>query len=513
MKESMAVLPYKEEKEFNNNMDIIKYIKKNRILIIIILVAFFLRIYKVGEYFMFEHDQDLASWFVKDVLVNKHLRLIGQETSTQGVFIGPLYYYLLVPFYYLFNMHPLSGVIFITILSLFSLLSVYFVFTKMFNRSVGLITTLIYAVSYYTIYNDRQVVPTTPVITWSVWYLFGINLLLKGKQKQGFIVLGILLALIWHLNFSLILLAPLIPISLYVSRKKIDVTTLVTGLVIIFITSLPLIAFEFRHNFNQVKGILSSLTSDQHDIISGFPKFQRVIYLTSKNAYGLLMGNIKYVDYIYVLVALVLCLRLLIIKKVISKKLGLIFIFWLVIYITFFTFYSKIVSEYYLNGMMVVWIAVFALGTSHLLSLHKYRILGIVALLIFTIANLYKFFTVPFNKTSYPYRRAIVAEIKKDSLIHGYPCVAVSYITKPGYDLGYRYLFYVEDMHVNKPDSLAPVYTIVYPLNDKLFPVDKTFGAIGLIYPEYSRYTDKGVEISCSGENSNLTDPMFGFTN
>ena len=94
----------------------------------------------------------------------------------------------------------------------------------------------------------------------------------------------------------------------------------------------------------------------------------------------------------------------------------------------------------------------------------------------------------------------------------GYPCVAVSYITKPGYNLGYRYLFVLENMHVNNPESLSPVYTIVFPLDDTLFPVHKTFGAIGLIYPDYSRYNKEDVQKSCSGENSNLTDPMFGFT-
>ena len=67
-------------------------------------------------------------------------------------------------------------------------------------------------------------------------------------------------------------------------------------------------------------------------------------------------------------------------------------------------------------------------------------------------------------------------------------------------------------MHVNLPSSGSPVYTIVFPLKE-IFPVDKTFGAIGLIYPDYTRYTKENVEYSCSGENSNLTDPMFGFTN
>jgi len=66
-------------------------------------------------------------------------------------------------------------------------------------------------------------------------------------------------------------------------------------------------------------------------------------------------------------------------------------------------------------------------------------------------------------------------------------------------------------MQVINPDSGAPVYTIVFPLKP-IFVTDVNKGAIGLIYPSHKSYTKEGVEESCSGENSNLTDPLFGFT-
>ena len=115
------------------------------------------------------------------------------------------------------------------------------------------------------------------------------------------------------------------------------------------------------------------------------------------------------------------------------------------------------------------------------------------------------------NKSGYLYRKAIVREIDKDATQKGFPCVSVSYITNPGLDLGYRYFFYLREMHVNRPVSGSPVYTIVYPLRRDIVE-DKSYGHIGLIYPDYSRYTKDEVEESCAGENSNLTDPMFGFT-
>ena len=66
-------------------------------------------------------------------------------------------------------------------------------------------------------------------------------------------------------------------------------------------------------------------------------------------------------------------------------------------------------------------------------------------------------------------------------------------------------------MHVNRPISNSPVYTIVYPHN-LVNSIDKAFGSLGLIYPDYDRYNKEEVEKSCIGANSNLTDPMFGYT-
>ena len=72
---------------------------KNLPLILILLLGVFLRTYKALELFAYAHDQDLAAWIVRDIIFNKHIRLIGQETSTQGIFVVSLYYYLQVPFY------------------------------------------------------------------------------------------------------------------------------------------------------------------------------------------------------------------------------------------------------------------------------------------------------------------------------------------------------------------------------------------------------------------------------
>jgi 4-amino-4-deoxy-L-arabinose transferase-like glycosyltransferase len=397
-------------------------------------------------------------------------------------------------------------------LGVFSVWGFYYVFAKVFDKRTGLIASFLYAVSFYTIFNDREVVPTMPVIAWSVWFFYALNLLLKGKQKVAYLILGILIGLIWHLNMTLVLLVPLIVVAQLLSKKKVELKSVFFGVIIALVFSLPLIAFELRHGFPQTRALFLSLTTDQHDIISGADKLRRVIHLASKNISGFVWGDLNWMKYETLTILLLILFVVLVIKKVVSRNQAILMSLWLLIYIAFFSVYSKILSEYYLNGMGIFFMAIIVLGISHLVSNKKYKKLGLVLLAAFTVINLYRFFSLVVNRSGYVERKATVSEIKRDAAEKDFPCVSVSYITKPGYEFGYRYFYWQEDMHVNHPDSNSPVYTIVFPLR-KDVEVDKVFGAIGLIYPDYSRYTKEEILESCSGENSNETDSMWGFTN
>ena len=136
---------------------IIKIVKDNRLLVLILIIGLFLRTYEAKSLFLYGHDQDLQGWIIKDILVNKHLRLIGQETSTHGVFIGALFSYLMIPFYLIFGMDPIGGVALVTVIGIFTIWSFYYVFSKVFEKRAGLVAALIYSISFYTIFNDREV--------------------------------------------------------------------------------------------------------------------------------------------------------------------------------------------------------------------------------------------------------------------------------------------------------------------------------------------------------------------
>lgn len=123
-----------------------------------------LRLYDYTARFAYGHDADLVGWVIKDIIVDKHPRLIGQLTSSPGIFIGALYYYLQIPFYWLSNMDPI-GVYWLTALTgILSIASMWFV--------AGPIASFIYASSWLIANTERDVFPTTPVFLWSIWFSY-----------------------------------------------------------------------------------------------------------------------------------------------------------------------------------------------------------------------------------------------------------------------------------------------------------------------------------------------------
>ena len=493
------------------------FLSKHKTIVAICLIGIFLRAYKPLELFMYSHDQDLLSWFVKDVVTNHNLRLIGQETSVHGVFIGPLWYYTAIPFYLLTGMNPTGGLLLAIAVGGATVASIYYVFSRMMNRVVGAIASLMYATSFYSVMTDREVVPTTPTILWSVWAFFTVFLFLKKRYRTAFILTGILAGLIWHINMGLILIIPIIGLSYLVSffQEKKKVAHLVShrygilmGLLLGLLMLSPYVLFEVRHNFVQTKSIFTSSSTAATQTF--MEKLDRTTTLASKNIIGFTWGPYLNVQDKYPLFMVFALLLFLIWKQKVSKTFAAFMCFWLLLFIGFFSYNSLNLSEYYLNGMLVIQLFILSSVFAYLIESKRFRFGGYFFLILFVIANVTRLFTIPVNRSGYVDRVALVQFIKADALKHGYPCVSVSYITEPGFNLGYRYLYYVNNLRVSQPSSLAPVYTVVFP-HSRVDRIDKSFGALGLIYPDYNRYKPEAIATSCKGPDANLTDPLFGY--
>ncbi len=485
---------------------------KKTVLIIAIFLGFVTRSYQFKDRFLYDHDHDLASWIVRDIIVDHHPRLIGQLTSSPGIFIGPLFYYALIPFYLMGHMDPLPTVAITWILGVLSIASVYYVFNKLYNPFSAKVVSLMYAVSFFLSNNDRRVVPTTPVMLWSIWYFYAINLLYSGN-RSSLLILAILFALVWHINLALALLFPIVVLGVIVARKSFKIKDFVLPIVVFMVLSAPLIVFEARHNFQQTRALGQTLSSvGKHSETTGTlneeSKWHKTIRYIARNTNNIFL-NVEPSGIKLYVIPVVLLIALLFLRF--RKSESVIYSLWIALYVAFFSLHPINLSEYYLSGLDILILAGFTF-LANSLRMNKVGFIVVIIGLTFLIArNFGQILSVGTFQIGYVPKKAIVNEIKEDAIRNGYPCVAVSYITDVGYNFGYRYFLWLAGLHVNSPSSGSPVYSIVFPLS-RVDKVDKTFGALGLIYPDYSKYNIIDVEKTCLGEDHNLTGDMFGFT-
>lgn len=482
------------------------------ILVLILLIGLFFRTYQVVERFEFAHDADLYSWIVKDIAINHHFRLIGQLTSAPGIFIGPLFYYLLVPFFILTQMDPVGAIFLSIIISFSTILSLYFVLSKLFNAQVGLIATCLYAILLSTVNTDRWVVPTITTNLWVIWYFYTVLQLTRGNF--GVLpLLGILIGLIWHVHIALIPTLIAVPAAMFSVKKLPTKKQFFTFLIAFFITSLPLLIFEARHGFQQTISLIHNFTT-KNGVPTGFYKLQLVTEMITKNINNLFfMPQSFKLTSNFVFILLILSSALILTKKkVLSSKELITLYIWVTGVIAFFSLSSSPISEYYFANINLIFLIIVSL-LFYLLYNHskagKFLIISILGLI--AIKNGFFMVTQNYYNKGYLEKKALVAYITKDMQEKGYPCVGVSYITTLGENTGFRYLFYINDIHLIHPSLKAPVYNIFIPEEFSPNKTKQKFGHIA-VTPPVNIPSKEIIQKSCQTPNTNLTDPMLGYT-
>ncbi len=472
-------------------------------LILIIVLGLFFRTYQLAERMGFGHDADLFSWIVKDITVNHHFRLIGQLTSAPGIYIGPLFYYFLVPFFILTKMDPIGATIPAILLGLATIISYYWVFSKIFNEKVGLVGALLYATMPATVNFDRWIVPTITTPLWSVWYLYALIMLSRGRF-HFFWLMGALIGLIWHIHIALIPVLLSLPFAIFASKKLPDFRNIALFLIFLLITSAPLVIFEFKHNFNQTYSLINNFGLHQEGGPTGLYRFQLILGMLNKNIHQLFFTPL-------LTIAIFLSGILLVKTKLIALKEAVLLCIWIIGPVLFFYFSSSPISEYYFSNSNVVFLAIASLCIYLLYkSSKKGLFITLVLLFLILIKSFYSITGQNYYAKGYLEKKAVVDYIVNDAKSKNFPCFSINYITSPGENVGFRYFLFLKNAHIAVAGRGSPVYNIVIPDEYALGEVKVKFGHIGVIPPTQIPSKDL-MKDACSGQNTNLTDPMLGY--
>ena len=241
-------------------------IDKNFILFVILLLASFLRLYRIGDYMTFLGDEGRDVLVVYNIL-HGHLTLLGPTSSVGGFFLGPIYYYFMAPFLWLFNYNPVGPAIMVALFGIATVWLVYKFCADLFNYKIGLIAAFLFSISPLVIAYSRSSWNPNPLPFFS---LLGFYVLYKGvvnEKLKYFLLAGILLGISMQLHYLAIFLGVAMILFVLLSEiyLKKEPLKLIKDLSKKYLYSFmgfligwsPFLAFEVRHGFPDFKSIIN----------------------------------------------------------------------------------------------------------------------------------------------------------------------------------------------------------------------------------------------------------------
>src|SRR5574341_1124708 len=170
--------------------------------IIISIIFVFLRLYELEERIAFGWDQVQNSWVMKDMIIDHKFPLEGMVArGNSGFYIGPAYYYLLAPFYYLFRLDPIANGFFAATVAIMTFMTVYLVTKKLFTIRVALFAIALYTISSHMIFLDRVSWPVVFIPIISVLTFYYLYQSIVGKSSN-LLFLAAVVGFSFHFHFT-----------------------------------------------------------------------------------------------------------------------------------------------------------------------------------------------------------------------------------------------------------------------------------------------------------------------
>lgn len=262
---------------------------KNRLIVSIalfcvVVLFFFFRFYNSNNRIAFGWDQEQYSFQIRKLVINHKPVLLGPRTTNdRGFFLAPYFTYLMVPFYLITNLHPNAILIFLFVYNLAFFISTYFIIKKLFHQYVALLLLAFWSINplmagydftgWWPIY--------IPLIIPIIWYL--LKKIYENNHIIMWFILGLSIGIFMHMHVQFAFIILFVFTTLFVMRKhsKPDIMRIALLTIPILLSFTPLIIFDLRHEFLNLKAIQGFFTQQtngiQPSITSWIPVFKNFI--------------------------------------------------------------------------------------------------------------------------------------------------------------------------------------------------------------------------------------------
>lgn len=249
-------------------------------IIFLTAVGGILRLWNIGGGLQFLGDQGRDALMMYRLLTQGDLPFIGPITSVGGFYLGPLYYYLMAPFLWLARFNPVGPAAATAVLGIVTVPLLYWVAKKLFSHRVGLWAAGLYALAYIPISETRSAWNPNlmPLAALGIIY---------GFQTRNLLLAAVSLGAALQFHYMIVFLAPWLIWQVVLARRhKLE---LIKSLLVLMLLMFPLILFEVKNNWLNVKGLMEFLTKHQYDSLNLWEVAKNTVG-RSEQAIGMVLG-------------------------------------------------------------------------------------------------------------------------------------------------------------------------------------------------------------------------------
>jgi hypothetical protein len=230
---------------------------------VIIIIAAFLRLYRIDDFATFLGDQGRDTIIMYEIATLKHFPALGPVTSIGRMFLGPLYYYLMSPWLLIAGFNPVGPAIGVAVLATFAIwLQFHAVEDMLKDRMSAILSVAFTATSWVLIeYNRFSWNPNllAPLGFFTIWAWYKA---LQTKQLRYYILAGTLFSASMQMHYLGITLAIVFAITYLFDmaiHKAQPIQHLWRMLCMVGAWAAvlaPFLLFEAIHNFPNTRSVL-----------------------------------------------------------------------------------------------------------------------------------------------------------------------------------------------------------------------------------------------------------------
>lgn len=340
----------------------IKIKKEIFVLGLILLLGAYLRIWRISDYLTFLGDEGRDVLVVKRMIVDKKFTLLGPTASVGGFYLGPIYYYFMLPFLWLWCLDPTGPAVMVALFGIATIFLVFLVGKEFFDGKVGLIAASFYALSPLVVAYSHSSWNPNLVPFFALLYIYSLWRAIKEKKWFWLFLAGLSVGIGLQLHYLFSFLIPIGAVFILIFKNGVSYLKRCAFLILgTLVGWSPFLAFELRHRFPNTQTIIRFIFSSKETGFVGrkisnvlsrlvFRLFGRLVFNFPSREIDLYPKEVIFWWKVLIAVACVGALAALIIRVIKQKEPAqVLLLLWFVLGIGLFSFYSGSIYDYYLG--------------------------------------------------------------------------------------------------------------------------------------------------------------------